>query len=300
MAAESSKKHWNVFFKSIQKKEWNKALSALNSLKEADPENPQIHLKAGDVLQRSGDVQGAVAAYHQSASLLIDSGFQQKAIAIFKIILRIAPEDKQALDMSHEILTKEERPKSFLKQHAVETAEDIPVKEDATAVEAASITATSPLETPEEVQPKQPPQEQLDSPAFSSMEKEALEELTSNAQPLSFKHGETIIKEGDRGDSIFVIRGGKARVSSFLLGRPVELAILDEGDIFGEVAFLTGRPRTATVTAEGDLRVLKINRQAIEGAIRKNALVLNMLEDFYSSRVKDTIKLLHNSKETKV
>jgi CRP-like cAMP-binding protein len=98
------------------------------------------------------------------------------------------------------------------------------------------------------------------------------------------------LRLGDSGDSLFLIDSGRAKVVAHLLGREIELAILGEGDVFGEVAFLTGRPRTAGVVAVGLLRVWQIGRLAVEGVIEKNPSVLSVLEDFYEGRVRDTIK----------
>ena len=74
-----------------------------------------------------------------------------------------------------------------------------------------------------------------------------------------------MVSEGDPGDSIFLIASGSVRI---LVvgghGRPLEIRRLDAGDFFGEVAALSGGPRTATVVATADCELLEIDRWALE------------------------------------
>ena len=77
--------------------------------------------------------------------------------------------------------------------------------------------------------------------------------------------GGIVVSEGDPGDSIFLIASGSVRI---LVvgghGRPLEIRRLDAGDFFGEVAALSGGPRTATVVATADCELLEIDRWALE------------------------------------
>ncbi len=101
---------------------------------------------------------------------------------------------------------------------------------------------------------------------------------------------QTVIEEGDSGDSLYIIRSGKAKVVAHLLGKSVELAVLGSGDVFGEVGFLTGRPRTASVIADGPLEVYEITRREIEKLIESTPAVMAKIEDFYEMRVRDTLR----------
>ncbi len=77
--------------------------------------------------------------------------------------------------------------------------------------------------------------------------------------------GGIVVSEGDPGDSIFIIANGSVRI---LVvgghGRALEIRRLDAGDFFGEVAALSGRPRSATVVATADCGLLEIDRWALE------------------------------------
>ena len=121
------------------------------------------------------------------------------------------------------------------------------------------------------------------------MSEEAFDSILRDFEVKTYSTGERVLEEGDSGDSMYIIGSGSARVIAHLMGKEIELAELGEGDLFGEVAFLTGRPRTAEVVAAGPLKVLEINRLDIERIIERNPEVLSRLEDFYERRAKDTI-----------
>jgi CRP-like cAMP-binding protein len=293
------KKLWEDCFKSILKQDWKKALSMLGQLQAMDPDNSQVHLKIGDILQRTGDRIGALASYHQAALCLINQGFKQKAIAIYKVILRIEPNDTEALNMSRNIIAEMEEEK---------TATPLPKLKGAAAPETATEESPAPfisaedaslpdepLPTPEarvseEKDKKTKSSEEVKIPwIFSSLSEEEFEALNNIAAHRNFSDGEAVVNEGDRGDSMFTIKSGSARVTTHVQNRAVELATLSEGDFFGEVAFLTGRPRTASVIADGKLQVMDINRDVLQKVLEKHPRIMDRLVEFYYSRVKDTL-----------
>ena len=72
--------------------------------------------------------------------------------------------------------------------------------------------------------------------------------------------------------------------------KEIQLADLSAGDIFGEVAFLTGRPRTASVIANNDGEAIEFNKLLLEEIFEKYPDVFKKLHDFYHCRVQDTVK----------
>jgi CRP-like cAMP-binding protein len=91
--------------------------------------------------------------------------------------------------------------------------------------------------------------------------------------------GGIVVSEGDSGDSLFLIATGSVRV---LVvgghGRPLEIRRLDEGDFFGEVAALSGTPRSATVVAVVDCELLEIDRWALEALFEARPAARRVLE----------------------
>ena len=73
--------------------------------------------------------------------------------------------------------------------------------------------------------------------------------------------GEEIVRQGEVGDCMYVIQTGQAEAIQGKEGNEVRLAVLGEGDVFGEMALFERMPRSATVRALGDVRVLTIDKK---------------------------------------
>jgi CRP-like cAMP-binding protein len=85
-----------------------------------------------------------------------------------------------------------------------------------------------------------------------------------------FGAGESIVREGDEGDSLFIIRRGTVEVfAGGAAGRQVHLRDLTAPAFFGEMALMTGERRTATIRAKTDIELLELNRDAF-GELFKN------------------------------
>lgn len=83
------------------------------------------------------------------------------------------------------------------------------------------------------------------------------------------KDGEAILEEGTWAYYAYVLKSGKAKVVKNIDGKPVLLGTLNTGDIFGEVAFLGGAKRTASVIADGDVEVDMIPRDSFYDALNQ-------------------------------
>jgi len=83
------------------------------------------------------------------------------------------------------------------------------------------------------------------------------------------KDGDPILEEGTWAYYAYVLKAGKAKVFKNIDGRPVLLGTLNQGDIFGEVAFLGGAKRTASVIADGDVEVDMIPRDSFFDALNQ-------------------------------
>jgi CRP-like cAMP-binding protein len=87
--------------------------------------------------------------------------------------------------------------------------------------------------------------------------------------------GEFVVKEGDPGDHMFIIVEGKVRVMLKRGKKEITLATLEKGNFFGEMSLFGKNPRSATVQALTDLKLLKITREDIDRIGESNPKLLS-------------------------
>ena len=93
-----------------------------------------------------------------------------------------------------------------------------------------------------------------------------------------FPDGEIIFREGDEGDRMYVIQSGKVRITKKTPEGDVTIAVLESGEIFGEMALFDRMPRSATAAADGETRVLGIDKKKLFQSIDKDpTIVFRML-----------------------
>jgi CRP-like cAMP-binding protein len=113
-------------------------------------------------------------------------------------------------------------------------------------------------------------------PWFNACTDEQLAEVARLAEPLDIHAGEVILREGRLGRELYVILEGTATVTRD--GRIVN--VKHAGDYFGELAAIESVPRTATVTATTDLKVLIIGPREFDAMMEipgfRNALLVSM------------------------
>jgi len=107
---------------------------------------------------------------------------------------------------------------------------------------------------------------------FQSLSAEELERLANAAKLRLYARGENLCRQGEAGDSFYVIREGRVAVLvAGTDGATVTAAHLADGAFFGEMALLTGEPRSGTITAETDVEVLRVSKQDFAGLLQANA-----------------------------
>ena len=103
----------------------------------------------------------------------------------------------------------------------------------------------------------------LTSKAFARIPRENLKGIVSKIEMLPVTAGETIIRQGEVGDSFYILRDGRCRVVSYMSveDATVEIATLGPGDSFGEEALIRGAPRNATVEMLSDGSLARLVKQ---------------------------------------
>ncbi len=84
-----------------------------------------------------------------------------------------------------------------------------------------------------------------------------------------YKPGQVIFKDGDPGQTMFIILEGKVEITKLLGDQKTILATLDKGSIFGEMAIIDREPRSATATTVSDTMMLEISREMFHDRLNK-------------------------------
>jgi CRP/FNR family transcriptional regulator, cyclic AMP receptor protein len=106
-------------------------------------------------------------------------------------------------------------------------------------------------------------------PLFQGLEKKELEDVARTVHERTFNPGDTVAQEGQGGVGFFVIKDGVAKVT--IAGD--EVRRLGPGDYFGEIALITEGARTATVTAESELRCYGLTPWEFRPLVQSNASI---------------------------
>jgi small-conductance mechanosensitive channel len=105
---------------------------------------------------------------------------------------------------------------------------------------------------------------------FSPLSTDELRQLAKATAGHVFAPGETLIRAGDEGSSMFVVHSGRVAVQLPDRSGPRTVAELTEGNFFGEMALFTGEPRTANVVALEETEVLEIGHAAMKHLFHTN------------------------------
>jgi small-conductance mechanosensitive channel len=105
---------------------------------------------------------------------------------------------------------------------------------------------------------------------FAPLSVDELRQLATSTVGHVFAPGETLIRAGDEGSSMFVVHNGRVQVQVADNGTPRTVAVLSEGNFFGEMGLFTGEPRTASVVAVEETEVLEIGHDAMKQILETN------------------------------
>ncbi len=123
-----------------------------------------------------------------------------------------------------------------------------------------------------------------DSSAFANAPGEAITELSAAFTEKKAASATSIICAGEPGMTLYILASGSATVSAGKDGEQCYLGNISTGDIFGEIAPLSGGRRMASVTAAEDCVLLELNADVLQDVLHKHPLlaesVLNSLERY--------------------
>ena len=127
-------------------------------------------------------------------------------------------------------------------------------------------------------------------PLFDDLPQDAFVALVNRLGYHRHLPGQLIIREGDPGRSFFIIVEGRVRVyKASPGGKEITLAHLGEGAFFGEMALLSGAPRTANVVAEEESEILEVTDTLLRELAARYPTVINSLRNFYRQRLLNNV-----------
>jgi len=238
----------------VSKADWNAAIAEMEKLFSIDPD-PIIRVRIGDAWQKLNQKPTAVREYITAADLYAEKGAVVKALAQYKLALRLDPGNSQA----------QERIEALHSNRAVKENRPEPAGKEA-AKPASSVI-----------------------PLFAGFSQEEFNVFTKvmNVHPLPA--GLSVIEQHDTGKSVYIIASGSVKVhTTTLSGERLDLAVLRSGDFFGEMSFLTGQPRTATVETAEDSVILEVTEDKLREVVAQRPNMLEVLRKYSEMRSKGT------------
>src|SRR5205823_4300121 len=124
---------------------------------------------------------------------------------------------------------------------------------------------------------------------FETLASEELETIAQLLRERRLAETEVLCRQGEPGDALFIVTGGRIRLSTTdPSGNEKVLTYFTDGQFFGEMALLTGAPRSATATAESDSQVLVLQKYDFDNLLATHAQIMREMLKVVSQRTQQT------------
>jgi signal transduction histidine kinase len=135
------------------------------------------------------------------------------------------------------------------------------------------------------------------SALFEGLSDEELQQLMDNAEPVSLRAGEALIKQGDPGDAAFVVVRGEFEIQKQAGPSLIKIDVRNPGDVVGEMALLARTPRSASVISKTDSQCLRIPQEAFEQLLSSSPSAARAVLNWVMSRLTQNDALLHQQEK---
>jgi cAMP-dependent protein kinase regulator len=255
--------------------QYGRALEAVTAELQRNPRQLSLLLRRAEILARSGHREPAIRLYREIAEGQAREGFFGRAIALYKKVLRLDPSLEEVHAELARLIEEDRRSK-------------LPLVERLARLERRTAPPTA-IRGAEDADLQH--KELQASALFSSFHGAALERILTSTWLRAYDEGDIIVTEGERGSSLYLIVAGEVKVfTRGQRGEHVALAELGPGDFFGEVSLLTGKPRTATITAKTPVTAIELTKEDVDQIARDYPDVPGILEEFYQRRAQHTVE----------
>lgn len=131
------------------------------------------------------------------------------------------------------------------------------------------------------------------SPLFEGLSDDELQHLMDNARPVSLRSGEVLMKQGEPGDTAFVVVSGGFEITKQSGQSVIKIDVRNPGDVLGEMALLSQAPRSATVTAITDSETLCISKEVFDNLLSTSPSAAKAVLHWTMARLSQNDALLH-------
>jgi signal transduction histidine kinase len=135
------------------------------------------------------------------------------------------------------------------------------------------------------------------SPLFQGLSTEELQKLMDMAEPVSLRAGDVLIRQGEPGDSAYVVIKGEFEVQKQTGQSLIKIDVRNPGDVVGEMALLSRAPRNATLIAKTDGEVLRVPQGAFEELLQSSTTAAMAVLHWVISRLTQNESLLHQQEK---
>jgi signal transduction histidine kinase len=134
-------------------------------------------------------------------------------------------------------------------------------------------------------------------PLFAGLPEEDLRRLCDIAKTENLAAGAVLMEEGTLGDALYVILDGTFEITKRSHGRDLWIATRGPGEMLGEISLLEHTPRSATVRAATDCRLLQINREDFQQLLTKSSTAAMAMLRTVTARLRNTELMLRQSEK---
>ncbi len=135
----------------------------------------------------------------------------------------------------------------------------------------------------------------LSSPLFDHLEPSALDEILLHATEKTVRRGQMVFQKEDEGSYMVAVLHGRIRISATSPdGREVTLNLIETGEVFGEIALLDGKPRSADATALENSILMIVERRHFLPLLKSNNVLTMRVIDVLCQRLRETSETVGN------
>ena len=131
---------------------------------------------------------------------------------------------------------------------------------------------------------------------FRNLDPDVIERISALGTTVELAGNQVLFLKGDEGDALYGVLDGRIRISSGDAdGKEIILNIIDPGDIFGEIALLDGKPRTADASAMAASQLFRVQRSDFLGLMAAEPRLTQHLLEMVCDRIRKTTEMLEDS-----